>query len=172
MKTTIKLGITMLLAVSVILTNVFIGFIMSAIDPNQQYKDEEDYKYLFINVAMWLAVMLTLVCLVIISFSTYYDVPLQQTVLDFVILMKSNVDATLLLSFTMALTMIFGVGMYLIEGKYIDYIVFILGFPFSEFGALKLRRRPKSYKFTQKMIEAFNLFALLTFSVVLFFYTW
>jgi hypothetical protein len=121
---------------------------------------------------MWLAVMLTLVCLVIISFSTYYDVPLQQTVLDFVILMKSNVDATLLLSFTMALTMIFGVGMYLIEGKYIDYIVFILGFPFSEFGALKLRRRPKSYKFTQKMIEAFNLFALLTFSVVLFFYTW
>jgi hypothetical protein len=167
-----KIGITLFLTSTVVITNVLMGFIMENKDPNDSYRDEDDYKYLLINVLMWLGVVVVVAIVAVISFATYNELGVKATFYRLLEFLRKNTDAVLLLSFTLSLTLIYGTGMYLIEGKYIDNIVFILGFPLSGFGSLRLRRNPKSHMFTRKMIEAFNLFALLMFTVILFVYTW
>lgn len=170
MDTRYKVAVTGFLAVTVLLTNFFMGLVMQAKDHNSPYKDEDDYKYFLINVVMWHAVAITCLAVAGVWVVAYYDKSFADC-FTMLMAMASSTDKLTLLAFSITLSLLFGIGMYIIEGKYIDALAFELSFPFSTFGKLKLRRIPKSHSFTRKMIEAFNLFALLIFSVVLFFYT-
>lgn len=166
-----KAAVAAFLVTTVFITNFFMGLILESRDRNIKYKDENDYMYLLVNILMWHAVTLgcfvvMAICIVAYHNTTYKDAIARLTG------WADRTDKLTVLAFVVTLTILFGIGMYIIEGKYIDSIAFEVGFPFSSFAKLKLRRVPDSHNFTRKMIEAFNLFAVLLFAAVLFFYTW